>query len=67
MTQMKENEPVSEFFSRGVLLMNQMKACGESITNLQKIDKVLRSLTANFDYIVMYIEESKNLAEMKVE
>lgn len=39
-----------------------MKVNGESITNLQKIKKVLRSLTVNFDYIVESIEDSKNLA-----
>ncbi|XP_050875121.1 uncharacterized protein LOC127078732 [Lathyrus oleraceus] len=33
----------------------------------RKIEKVLRSLTVNFDYIVVFIEESNNLAEMKVE
>lgn len=64
---MKEDESVSEFFSHVVLLMNQMKACGELITDLQKIKKVLRSLSTNFDYIVVSIEESKNLVEMKVE
>lgn len=67
MTQMKEDESVSEFFTRVVSLTNQMKAHGESINNLQKIEKVLRSLTTNFDYIVVSIEESKNLSEMKLE
>ncbi|XP_050893327.1 uncharacterized protein LOC127099007 [Lathyrus oleraceus] len=67
MTNMKEDESVSEFFLYVVLLTNQMKAYGESISDLQKIEKVLRSLTANFNYIVVSIEESKNLAEMKVE
>lgn len=40
---------------------------GESITDLHKIEKVWRFMTANFDYIVMCIEDSKNLVEMKVE
>ena len=44
-----------------------MKAFGESIKDLQKIEKMLRSLIVNFDYIVVFIEESKNLAEMKLE
>lgn len=44
-----------------------MKPYGESINDFQKIEKVLRSLTANFDYIVVSIEEFKNLDEMKVE
>lgn len=39
-----------------------MNVCGQ-----QKIKKVLRSLTPCFDYIVVSIEESKNLTEMKLE
>ncbi|GAU22886.1 hypothetical protein TSUD_376970 [Trifolium subterraneum] len=67
MTQMNEGETVSDFFSRLVTLTNQMKACGETITDLQKVEKVLRALTANFDYIVVAIEESKVLSDMKLE
>ena len=67
MTQMKEEESISAYFSRIVTLTNQMKACGESVTDLQKIEKVLRSLTADFDYIVVTIEEAKTLSEMKLE
>jgi predicted HTH domain antitoxin len=44
-----------------------MKLCGESFNDLQKIEKVLRSLTVKFDYIIVSFEESKNLAEMKLE
>lgn len=47
--------------------MNQMKGCGESITDLQKIEKVLRSLTVNYYYIVVSIEESENLTKMRLE
>ncbi|GAU25658.1 hypothetical protein TSUD_265850 [Trifolium subterraneum] len=67
MTQMNEGETVSDFFSRLVTLTNQMKACGETITGLQKVEKVLRGLTANFDYIVVAIEESKVLSDLKLE
>lgn len=67
MTQMKEDEFVSKLFTCVVLLTNQMKENGESIINLYKIEKVLRSLAAKFDYIVVSIEESKDLDEMKVE
>ncbi|XP_050910070.1 uncharacterized protein LOC127123938 [Lathyrus oleraceus] len=65
--QMKEDESVSKFFTDVVSLTNQIKANGESITDLHKIEKVLRSMIANFGYIVVSIEEFKNLAEMKVE
>lgn len=53
---MKEEEPVSEYFSRVVMLTNQMMVCGESINDLQKIEKVLKYMTANFYYIVVSIE-----------
>lgn len=64
---MKEDESVADFFSRLMLLMNQVKAYGESINDLKKIEKVLSSLIANFDYIIVSIKESKNLAKMKLE
>jgi hypothetical protein len=66
-TRMKEDESVSKYLSCVVLLTNHMKLYGESINDLQKIEKVLRSLTVKFDYIVVSFEESKNLAEMKLE
>ena len=46
---MKEDAFVSPYFSRVVTLTNQMKACGKVLTDLQKIEKVLRSLIADFD------------------
>jgi hypothetical protein len=66
MMHMKYDESISTYFSRIVTLTYQMKACGETITDLQKIEKVLRSLTADFDYIVVTIEEAKTLSEMNL-
>lgn len=34
---------------------------------MQNIEKVLRSLITNFDYIVVYIKESQNPTKMKLE
>lgn len=44
-----------------------MKSCGESINDLQNIEKVLRTMNVNFDYIVVSTKESKNLDEMNLE
>jgi len=44
-----------------------MKICGYKISNLKIIEKVMFTLTLKFGYIVVIIEESKNLDEMKVE
>ncbi|CAL0334991.1 unnamed protein product [Lupinus luteus] len=44
-----------------------MKALGEKISYQNIIEKVLRTLSPKFDHIVVAIEESKSLEEMKVE
>ncbi|XP_050877157.1 uncharacterized protein LOC127080909 [Lathyrus oleraceus] len=44
-----------------------MNVYGELTNNWQKIEKALRSTAMNFDYIIMSIEESKNLTNIKLE
>ncbi|XP_019436003.1 PREDICTED: uncharacterized protein LOC109342481 [Lupinus angustifolius] len=65
--EMEMSEIIAQFFNRVISLTNQMKACGEVIKDQTIIEKVLRTLTPNFDHIIMAIEESKNLAELKIE
>ncbi|KAK2363545.1 hypothetical protein QL285_088517 [Trifolium repens] len=64
---MKNNEKVSEYISRVIVITNEMKACGETLSEQVIIEKVLRSLTPQFDYIVVAIEHSKDLSTMRVE
>ncbi|WJX16386.1 hypothetical protein P8452_06418 [Trifolium repens] len=64
---MKNNEKVPEYISRMILITNEMKACGETLSEQVIIDKVLRSLTPQFDYIVVAIEHSKDLSSMRIE
>ncbi|XP_019441169.1 PREDICTED: uncharacterized protein LOC109346174 [Lupinus angustifolius] len=65
--EMEMSKRIAQFFNKIISLMNQMKACGEVINDQTIIEKVLRTLTPNFDHIVVAIEESKNLAELKIE
>ncbi|XP_019431404.1 PREDICTED: uncharacterized protein LOC109338587 [Lupinus angustifolius] len=44
-----------------------MKACGKMITYQTIVEKILRTLSPKFDHIVVVIEESKKLEELKVE
>lgn len=46
--------------------MNQIKGCGESINDLMIMEKIMRLLPRKFDYIVVAIEESKDLSKMKI-
>ncbi|KAK2372692.1 putative mitochondrial protein [Trifolium repens] len=64
---MKNNEKVPEYISRVIVITNEMKACGETLSEQVIIEKVLRSLTPQFDYIVVAIEHSKDLSSMRIE
>src|ERR1051325_9699843 len=64
---MKSSEKVSEYISRVILITNEMKACGETLSEQVIIEKVLRSLSPQFNYIVVAIEHSKDLETMKIE
>lgn len=64
--QMEENEKVGEYFTKILTTVNLMKGCGEKITDVMVIEKIMRSLAPKFDYIVVAIEESKDVDSMKI-
>ncbi|RDY14473.1 hypothetical protein CR513_00462, partial [Mucuna pruriens] len=64
---MNDQELVGDYFTRIQVLVNSMKACGKKISDQQIVDKILRTLTPQFDHIVVAIEESKDLQRMRVE
>ncbi|KHN44538.1 hypothetical protein glysoja_041736, partial [Glycine soja] len=55
------------FFNRVIALTNSMKVAGETVTDQMIVEKILRTLIPKFDHVVVAIEESKNLATLKVE
>lgn len=59
--QMEEKEMVNDYITRVTRLVNQMKACGELVSEENIVSKVLHFLTSRFDKIVVAIEESKDL------
>ena len=64
---MKMSEGVSDYISRVQTVVNQLKRNGEILTDARVVEKILRSLTENFENVVCAIEESKNLEEMTVD
>ncbi|XP_050379447.1 uncharacterized protein LOC126796753 [Argentina anserina] len=63
---MKEGEKVDDYFARTLTVVNKMKAHDEKMEDLMIIEKILRSMTAKFDYVVCSIEESNNLTTMSI-
>jgi len=64
---MEEDETVIQYFDKVINLPNQMTRNGETVTDVMKVEKVLRTLTSRFDHIVVDLEESMDLDSMKIE
>ncbi|KAK2415336.1 hypothetical protein QL285_037825 [Trifolium repens] len=64
---MKGDEKISDYFTRLVTLTNQMTNCGSNLEEQETVEKVLRTLTTRFDHIIVTIEETKDLSEVKLE
>ena len=64
--QMESNEKIAEYFNRVITRTNAMKGCGKKMKDRSIVEKILRTLNPRFDHIVVTIEETKKIEEMKV-
>ena len=62
----EENKVVDEFSNRIVMVMHQMKSCGEEINDKRVVRKLLISILKKFDPIMVIIEEIKYLSSLSV-
>ncbi|KAJ0880933.1 putative RNA-directed DNA polymerase [Helianthus annuus] len=65
--EMKNGEGINDYVSRVMVTANEMRMCGEVMTDVQMVEKILRTLTENFNFVVCSIEESKDLDVMTVD
>lgn len=64
---MKSGESVTDYFVRGMVVANHMRNCGEDMPDVKIVEKILCTLTKNFNYIVCSIEESKDIDTISVD
>ncbi|XP_028105097.1 uncharacterized protein LOC114304132, partial [Camellia sinensis] len=60
-------ELLKDYFSRVTQLVNQMKICGDNISNQRVIEKILISLPEKYNPIVAVVEETKDLVDLSIE
>ncbi|XP_044475004.1 uncharacterized protein LOC123202923 [Mangifera indica] len=64
---MKDSKSISDYCSKVKTIVSQMKRYGDQIEDVLVVEKILRSLTPKFDYVVCVIEESKDLDFLSLE
>ncbi|XP_059658801.1 uncharacterized protein LOC132305138 [Cornus florida] len=67
MLQMKLGESVIDYFSQMMAIVNKMRIHGDKIEDVTVIEKILRSLTSKFNYVVCSIKESKELDDLSID
>ncbi|XP_015158900.1 uncharacterized protein [Solanum tuberosum] len=65
--QMKEGESVMSYCARTMEISNKMRFHGEKMNDVIIVEKILRSLTPKYDYVVCSIEESKDIDELSLD
>lgn len=64
---MKFGETITDYFARVMSVANKMRVYGEAMTDVTICEKILRSLTDKFNYIVCLIEESRDIDVLTID
>ncbi len=65
--EMKQGETITEYFAKVMSVANKMRTYGEQLKDVTIVEKILRSLTDKFNYIVCSIEESKDIDSLSID
>ncbi|PNX59573.1 retrovirus-related Pol polyprotein from transposon TNT 1-94, partial [Trifolium pratense] len=65
--EMKEGESVADYFARILAIANRMSTQGERLEQVSVVEKILRSLSPKFNYVVCSIEESNDVTTLSID
>ena len=64
---MKETESISDYLTRVLVVVHQMKRLGEKLEDVHVVEKILRSLNSKFNHVMVATEESKDLETISID
>jgi hypothetical protein len=64
---MKQGESINDYFGRVMTVANDMRNYGEDVSDVKIVEKILRTLTNKWSYIVCSIEEAKDIDQLSVD
>lgn len=64
---MKQGESVNDYFGRVMIIVDDMRNYGEKMDDIKIVEKILRTLTDKWNYIVCSTEESKDIDTLSVD
>ncbi|XP_073152810.1 uncharacterized protein [Henckelia pumila] len=67
MLQMKSGESVTDYFERTMAIVNKMRILGDKTDDVLIVEKVLRSMTPKFNFVVCTIEEANDVSSFSID
>ena len=64
---MKLGESVTDYFSRTMAIVNKMRIHGDKTEDVLIVEKILRSLTPKFNFVVCAIEEANDVGLLLID
>lgn len=64
---MKTGTSMNDYFARTLAIANRMKVNGENKGDFIVVQKILRSMSPKFDYVMCSIEESKDIDTLTID
>ena len=63
----KSSESITNYFAKMMAIANKIRIHGENVEDVTIIEKILRSMTIKFNFVIYSIEESKDIDALSID